>query len=168
MYSPLVILVWCQSVVGWGQVPPSLAGWPWFFWSLCQPVVGEVLALIWGREDSKMVFTSTSVLVVGFAVDIVQPLSCVQLCRAKDCSTPGRLVLHYFLEVVQAHVHWTGDAIRPSHPLPPSSHFTFHLYQHHGFLQWVSCLHQVAKVSVPSISIHSLFPLGFNGLILLS
>ena len=31
-----------------------------------------------------------------------------------DCSPPGFLVLHCFLEFVQAHVHWVYDAIQPS------------------------------------------------------
>ena len=33
------------------------------------------------------------------------------------CSTPGFLVRHDLPEFVQAHVHWVGDAIQPSHPL---------------------------------------------------
>ena len=36
-----------------------------------------------------------------------------------DCSTPGFPVLHYLLEFAQTHVHWVGDAIQLSHPLPP-------------------------------------------------
>ena len=36
-----------------------------------------------------------------------------------DCSTPGFPVLHYVPEFAQTHVHWVGDAIYPSHPLPP-------------------------------------------------
>ena len=39
-----------------------------------------------------------------------------------DCSMPGFLVHHQFLEFAQTHVHWVGDAIQPSHPLSsPSS-----------------------------------------------
>ena len=30
-------------------------------------------------------------------------------------------VLHYLLELAQAHVHWVDDAVQPSHPLLPSS-----------------------------------------------
>ena len=36
-------------------------------------------------------------------------------------STPGLPVHHQFLELTQTHVHWVGDAIQPSHPLPSSS-----------------------------------------------
>ena len=44
------------------------------------------------------------------------------------------------------HVCWVSDAIQPSHPLLPSPPFAFNLCQHHSFFQWVSSLHQVAKV----------------------
>ena len=46
----------------------------------------------------------------------------------------------------QTHVHWVGDAIQPSHPLLSPSPTTFNLYQHQGLFQWISSLHQVAKV----------------------
>ena len=34
-------------------------------------------------------------------------------------SSPGFPVLHYLVEFAQIHVHCVGDAIQPSHPLPP-------------------------------------------------
>ena len=36
-----------------------------------------------------------------------------------DCSMPGFLVLHHFLEFAQTYVHWVDDAIQPSHPVVP-------------------------------------------------
>ena len=45
--------------------------------------------------------------------------SCPTLCNPMDCSTPGSPVLQYLPEFPQIHVHWVGDAIWPSHPLPP-------------------------------------------------
>ena len=39
------------------------------------------------------------------------------------------------------------------HPLPPSSPFAFNLSQHQNLFQWVSSLHQVAKVCSFSFSI---------------
>ena len=60
-----------------------------------------------------------------------------------DCSTPGLLVHHQLLEFTQTHVHWVGDAIQPSHPLsslPPPT------FNHSSLFQWVSSLHQVAKL----------------------
>ena len=68
----------------------------------------------------------------------VQLLSPVQLF-----ATPWTAAL---LELTQAHVHWVGDAIQPSHPLSSPSPPTFNLSQHQGLFQWVSSSHQVAKV----------------------
>ena len=35
-----------------------------------------------------------------------------------NCSTPCLPVHHQLPEFTQTHVHWVGDAIQPSHPLP--------------------------------------------------
>ena len=67
----------------------------------------------------------------------------------RDCSTPGFSVFCYFLAVHQSHVHWVGDAIQPSHPLPPPSPFALSLSQHQGLFQWVGSSCQVAKVLQP-------------------
>ena len=71
--------------------------------------------------------------------------SCQTLCDPMNCSTPGFPVLHQLLELVQAHVHWVGDAIQPSHPLSSPSPPAFNLSQHQGLFQWVSSSHQGAK-----------------------
>ena len=63
-----------------------------------------------------------------------------------DCSTPGFPVHHQPPEFTQTHVYRVGDAIQPSHPLSPSSPPAFNLSQHQGLFQWISSLHQVAKV----------------------
>jgi len=63
-----------------------------------------------------------------------------------DCSTPGLLIHHQLLELVQTHVHRISDAIQPSHLLLSPSPPAFNLSQHQGLFKWVSCLHQVAKV----------------------
>ena len=68
------------------------------------------------------------------------------LCDAMDCSRPGFPVLYYLLELAQTHVHWISDAIQPSHPLSLPSPPAFSLCQHQGLFQWVSSLHQVAKI----------------------
>ena len=54
------------------------------------------------------------------------------LCNPMNCSTPGFPVLHYLPEFAQTHVHWVGDAIQPSHLLPPFSPFAFDLSQQQG------------------------------------
>ena len=86
-------------------------------------------------------------------------------------SMPGFPVLPYLLEFAQAHVHWVGDTIQPSHPLPPSSHFAFSPPQDQGLFQWVGSLHQVAEVlklqhqSSKWTFRVGLFPLGLTNLI---
>ena len=45
--------------------------------------------------------------------------SCLTLCDPMNCSMPGLPVHHQLPEFTQTHVHWVGDAIQPSHPLPP-------------------------------------------------
>ena len=87
------------------------------------------------------------------------------LCDPMDCCMPGFRVLHHLPELVQAHFHWAGDAIQPSHPLSPSSPPAFNLSQHQGLFKWVSSLQQVAKVlvsvstSVLPMNIQNWFPL---------
>ena len=52
----------------------------------------------------------------------VQSLSSVQtLCDPMNHSTPDLPVHHQLPESTQTHVHWVGDAIQPSHPLPSPS-----------------------------------------------
>ena len=43
--------------------------------------------------------------------------SCPTLCNPMDCSMPDLPVHHQLPEFTQAHVHWVGDVIQPSHPL---------------------------------------------------
>ena len=65
--------------------------------------------------------------------------------RPMNRSTPGLPVHHQLPEFTQTHVHRVGDAIQPSHPLlSPSPAFS--LSQQQALFQWISSLHQVAKV----------------------
>ena len=45
--------------------------------------------------------------------------SCPTLCYPMNRSTPGLPVHHQLPEFTQTHVSLVGDAIQPSHPLPP-------------------------------------------------
>ena len=72
--------------------------------------------------------------------------SCLTLCDPTDCNMPGFPVHHQRLELAHTHVHWVSDAIQTSHSLSSPSSPTFNLSQHQGLFQWVSSLHQVAKV----------------------
>ena len=72
--------------------------------------------------------------------------SCPTLCNPMDWSMPGFPVHHQLPELAQSHVHRISDVIQPSHPLLSPSPPAFSLFQHQGLFQWVSSLHQVAKV----------------------
>ena len=74
---------------------------------------------------------------------VAQP--CPTLCNPMDCSMPGFLAHHQLPELAHSHVHRVGDAIQPSDPLSSPSP-AFNLSQHQGLFQWVSSLHQVAKL----------------------
>ena len=76
----------------------------------------------------------------------VTPWSTWSPAAPDSCSTLGFPLLHYLPEFTQAHVHWFGDAIQPSHPLSSPSPPAFNLSQHQGLFKWVSSSHQVAKV----------------------
>ena len=75
----------------------------------------------------------------------VQSLSHVWLFVI-PCSMPGLPVHHQLLGFTQTYVHWVGDAIQTSYPLLSPSPPALNLSQHQGLFQWVSSLHQVAKV----------------------
>ena len=97
--------------------------------------------------------------------------SCPTLCNPMDCSRPDFPVHHQLPEPAQTHVHRFSDPIQASYPLSfPSP--AFDLSQHQGLFQWVSSLHQMAKVlelpastSVLPMNIQDWFPLGLTGLI---
>ena len=72
--------------------------------------------------------------------------SCLTLCDPTNHSMPGLPVHHQLPEFTKTHSHWVGDAIQPSHPLSSPPVPAFNLSQHQGLFQWVSYLHQVAKV----------------------
>ena len=72
--------------------------------------------------------------------------SCPTLCYPMNRSTPGLPVHHQLSEFTQTHVHQVSDAMQPSYPLSSPSPPAFNLSQHQGLFQWVSSLHQMAKV----------------------
>ena len=62
-----------------------------------------------------------------------------------DGSMPGFPVHHRLPKLAQTNVHQVCDAIHPSHPLSSSS-TALNLSQHQRLFQWVSSLHQEAKI----------------------
>jgi len=85
-----------------------------------------------------------------------------------DCRMPGFLVLHYFPEFAQAHVHWVKDGIQSSHPLLLPS-LALNLSQHQGLFQWVGSSHSGGQsftlASVLPMNIQGWFPLWLTDLI---
>ena len=123
--------------------------WRWR-WRWRLEMIGGALPKPPGLRMEKNSFCPHNVLRVipgyGIAV-VVQSLSCFWLfVTPLDYSMPGSSVLQDLPEHAQIHVHWVADAIQPSHPLPTPSPFAFKLSQHQGLFQWLSSLHQVAKV----------------------
>ena len=82
----------------------------------------------------------------------IQFSSVAQSCQTTlpnpmDCSRkPGFPVHRQLPKIAQTHVHRVGDAIQLSHPLSSPSPPAFNLSHHQGLFQWLSSLHQVAKV----------------------
>ena len=94
--------------------------------------------------------------------------SCPTLCDPMNHSTPSLPVYHQLPEFTQAHVHWVGDAIQPSHPLSSPSSPAPNPSQHQGLFLWVSSSHEVAKVfsasaSVLPVNTEDWSPLGWTG-----
>ena len=96
--------------------------------------------------------------------------SCPTLCDPTDCSKPGLPVHHQLPEFTQTHVHWVSDAIRPPHPLTPSSPSVLSLSQHQGLFQCLVCSHQwpeyrrFTSASVIPVNIQGWAPLRLTGL----
>ena len=96
--------------------------------------------------------------------------SCPTLCNPMDCSRPGILVHHQLLKSTQAHVHWLGDAIQPSHPLsspsppnlqslPASGSFQMSKF----FISGSQSIGISPSTSVLPMNIQDWFPLGLTG-----
>ena len=93
--------------------------------------------------------------------------SCPTLCNPMDCNMPGFPVLQQLPELAQIYVYWEGDAIKPSHPLPPPSSFAFSASGSFPMSRLFASSSQSieASASVLLMNIQGWFPLGFIGLI---
>ena len=100
----------------------------------------QITNIRWIIEKAREFQKNTSVQLSSVAQ------SCPTLCDPMNRSMPGLPVHHQLPEFTQIHVHWAGDAIQPSHPLPSPSPPALNLSQHQGLFKWVSSSHEVAKV----------------------
>ena len=122
----------------------------------------------------SLLFNMLSRFVIAFlprscAVLCLVAQSCSTLCDPMDCSTPAFPVLHHILELAQTHVHWVGDAIKPSH-LSFSSCLQSFLVSGSFPMSWLFTLGgqsigASALASVLPMNIQDWFPLGLTGLI---
>ena len=101
-------------------------------------MVVRLFEFLWRKEDLARDTTS----VQSSPVAQLYPT----LCDPMNRGMPGLPVHHQLPESTQTHVHWVGDVIQPSHPLSSPSPLALNFSQHQGLFQWVSSLHQVAKV----------------------
>ena len=78
---------------------------------------------------------------------VVQLLSCVWLFATPwTAASQASLSFTISWSLLKLNVRWVGDSIQLSHPLSSPSPPAFNLSQHQVLFQWVSSLHQVAKV----------------------
>ena len=142
---------WRAAIHGVAKSRIQLSDWTELNW------MKSLFFLRLDLKDSCWSFTLRSFMVIYVCVyvykiylqhqfsSVVQ--SCLTLCDPMDCSMLGFPVHHQLLELVQTVVHRGSDAIQPSHPLLSPSPPAFNLFQHRShWKQWISSLHQVAKV----------------------
>ena len=110
-------------------------------------------AIPWTRQENNSNWVVVCVHWVQFS-SVTQ--SCLTLCDPMNCSTPGLPVHHQLPEFTQTHVHWVSNAIQPSHPLSSPSPPAPSPSQSQSLFQWVSSLHEVAKVLEFQLQHHSL------------
>ena len=112
---------------------------------LLDPFLIEVITKYW--VDFSVLYSRSS-LVTYFThcvVVVVQLLSCVRLFATHGLQHSTFSCPWLFPGVGSNSCPFSWWC-QPSHPLPPSSSFAFHLSQHQGLLQWVSSSNQVTKV----------------------
>ena len=102
--------------------------------------------LFWGAPKSLQMVTAVMKLKDTCSLEEVQ-FSCSVV--SDSFATPRTAAYQASLSITNSwnlHVHLVSDTIQPSNPLSSPSPPAFNLSQHQGLLQWVSSLHQVAKV----------------------
>ena len=97
---------------------------------------------------------------------------CPTLCDPMNWSRPGLPVHHQLQELAQTHVHWVGDAIKPSHPLLSPSPAALNLSQQLGafpttpfFASGGQSIGASASASVLPMNIQDWLPLGLTDLV---
>ena len=105
-------------------------------------------------------------LTSGPVISVTQ--SCPTLCDPMNLSIPCLPVHHQLPEFTQTHIHWVGDAIQPSHPLPfPPPAFNFPSIRVFSMSQLFASGGQSigisASTSVLPVNTQDWSPLGWTG-----
>ena len=137
---------------------------------LCCPLL--LLPLIFPSISSIQSLSRVQLFVTPWTTTRQASLSITNSCSLpKVMSTPSSSVLFYLLKFAQTQVHWVGDAIQPSHPLPSPSPIAFNLSQHWVFSNEFILFIRGQRIgasdssSVLPVDIQYWFPLGLTGLI---
>ena len=153
--SPMFHCFFCNFFFSWSPIPGN--NFSFFYSHICSH---QLLFYHLDTSISSSLHstpTATALIQVCSLSYFVQSL-CLTLCDPMDYSMSGFPVLNHLPEFAQTHVHWVGDDIQPSHPLPSPSPPAFNLSQHQSLFQWVCSLHQVVKVvSVLPVNIQGWF-----------
>ena len=117
--------------------------WPWIGGDIWNRKTGAGLNVrsLWSNTGRAALVTLISHSYIYSLLLLFSCQSCLTLCHPMDYSTPGFPVLHHLPELAQTHVHRVGDAISPSHPLPPPSPPALNLSQNQGLFQQVGSSH---------------------------
>ena len=125
---------------------------------------GRVLLFIKKKREMKQIFKEHSVQFSSISEQ------CPIFCDSMDAACQDSLVPHQFPEFTQTRVHWVGNAIQPSHPLPCPYPTAFYLSQHLGSFQMSyfftsggQSIGVSASASVLPMNIHDRIPLGWTG-----
>ena len=131
-----------------------------YIWHLIQ---SATFTIYWMLILKILWYQTEDVIVNIVYIKILLP-SHVWLCNPMDCNMQSFPVLHCLLELAQTRVHWVGDAIQSSHPLPSPSLPTLNLSQHQALFQWLGSSPQSFRFSIsPSNEYSDWFHLGSTG-----
>ena len=99
-------------------------------------VVWVLIKLSFQKQAEGLIWSARYHLLTPVALhrSVCVAQSCLTLWDPMDCSTPGLPVSHCLPALAHCpfahHVHWIGDAIQSSHPLPLSSPYAFRYFGH--------------------------------------
>ncbi|CAI9170203.1 unnamed protein product [Rangifer tarandus platyrhynchus] len=123
-----------------------------------------------GLQESLCSAERTMNYMIRYApVVVVLAQLCLTLCDPMDYGTPDFLVLHYFPELAQTHVHQVSDAIKPSHPVAHFSSCPQSVSPSGSFpISWLftsgdQSIGVSASAAVLPMNIQGLFPLELTG-----